>query len=250
MFTDYLRSQADRRREKAEKHPEDARNYAQSARALDALAEHVDTKPGDFHAHALEVLERQIRGEGTPSATREVGRAVARFGFGSPVGHPAQNIDFIDELAVLAVMDAYEAVASGRSEHDRSDEHPTDRKGHALKQWEVEATLDGVTLDRGYFDQRGTMTEAEQRERLSALRAEELQRRQDNAVACHRCSREVSTKSDQYEEWIVIGRAESQLRYFVCPNCLEPKERAEWERDGEVKRIARRVDQQRMSGSN
>ncbi len=70
MFTDYLRSQADRRREKAEKHPDDARN-AQSARALDALAEHVDTEPGDFHPHALEVLERQIRGEGTPSATRE-----------------------------------------------------------------------------------------------------------------------------------------------------------------------------------
>ena len=97
---------------------------------------------------------------------------------------------------------------------------------------------------------RQTLTEAEQREWLSALRAEELQRRQDNAAACHRCSREVSTESDEYEEWIMIGRAGSQLRYFVCPNCLEPKERAEWERDGEVKRIARRVDQQRMSGNN
>ena len=111
MFTDYLRSQADQRRETAEKHPEDARN-AQSARALDALADHVDTEPGDFNPHALEVLERQMQGEGIPSATREVSRAVARFGFVSPVGHPAQNIDFIDELAVLAVIDAYEAVAS------------------------------------------------------------------------------------------------------------------------------------------
>ena len=249
MFTDYLRSQADRRREAAEKHPEDARN-AQSARALDALAEHVDTKPGDFHPHALEVLERQIRGEGTPSATREVGRAVARFGFGSPVANPAQNIDFIDELAVLAVIDAYEAVASGGSEHARRDEHLADPEGHALKQWEVEATLDGVTLDRSYFARRRTLTEAEQREWISVLRAEERERRQDGAAACHRCSREVSTQSDQYEEWIVIGRAHSQLRYFVCPNCLEPKERAEWECDGEIKRIARRVDPQRMSGNN
>ena len=248
MLTDYLRSQADWRREKAEKHPEDARN-AQSARALDALADHVDTKPGDFDPRALEVLERQIQGEGTPSATREVGRAVARFGFGLSVGHPA-HIEFIDELAVLAVIDEYELVASGGSDHDRSDEHLADPEGHALNPWEVEAALDGVALDRGYFDRRGTLTEAEQREWLSALREEELQRRQDNAAACHRCSREVSAKSDEYEEWTVIGRARSRLRYFVCPNCLEPKERAEWERDGEVKRIARRVDQQRKSGNN
>ena len=248
MFTRYLRSQADRRREKAEKHPEEARN-AQSAQALDALADHVDTEPGDFDPHALKILERQMQGAGTPSATREVGRAVARFGFGYPVGHRA-DIDFIDELAVLAVIDAYEALASGSSDHDRRDEHLTDPEGHALNPWEVEAALDGVTLDRGYFDRRGTLTEAEQREWLSALRTEELQRRQDDAAVCHRCRREVSTKSDEYEEWIMIGRARSQLRYFVCPNCLEPKERAEWERDGEVERIARRVDQQHMPGNN
>ena len=48
----------------------------------------------------------------------------------------------------------------------------------------------------------------------------------------------------------MIGRARSQLRYLGCSNCPEPMERAEWERDGEVKRIARRVDQQRMSGNN
>ena len=85
-LSDYFRSQADWRRQKAEEYPEDERN-AQSAAALESLAEYVEPdEHGEYEAGpVIDRLLPHLADHGMSLGGEETARAVSRYGFGYPV---------------------------------------------------------------------------------------------------------------------------------------------------------------------
>jgi hypothetical protein len=138
-LSDYFRAQAEWRERKAEEYPEDERN-AQSAAALRSLAEFVEPREDGrydlsvLHDLAAHVFEGSLGGE-------ETQRVVSRYGFGYGVS-AAQHVEFLDELLLLCLQDAYEFVGDGGDGED-----PTG----SLFEFEIEAAKDGVYLPHAYW---------------------------------------------------------------------------------------------------
>lgn len=91
LLVDYIRSQAEWRKGKAEQHPDDARN-ARSARALQGLAEAVEAMEktsgeADLIASIEDELSRRSGGVAKPGEL--VSRAVSRYGFDTEAPEPA-----------------------------------------------------------------------------------------------------------------------------------------------------------------
>ncbi len=179
-LSDYIRAQADWRRQKAEEYPEDERN-AQSATALDALADYVDEGAPDCGPWTLSLLEEQVEvssaGTGVPMLGEQASRVISRYGFGYRAVSPWQHAEFLDDLVSIALLDAYEVAAAGAPDDDRSDEHLAElAEQHGLNPWEVEAALDGVHLDHAYFARRANWTEDEQEAAIASYRFDDEQR--------------------------------------------------------------------------
>ncbi len=148
-LSDYFRSQAEWRRQKAEEYPEDERN-AQSADALDSLADYVaPDEHGQYEAGSvLTVLEPHLF-EGVSLGGEETGRVVSRYGFGYVVT-TQHHAKLLEELATLCMIDAYEFSC----EHG---DDPTE----TLLDFELAAATDGVHLPSAYFERRRGSTEDE-----------------------------------------------------------------------------------------
>jgi hypothetical protein len=154
-LTEYFRNQAAWRRTKAEEYPEDARNE-QSARALESLADYVDS--GEAKKGAVAALEAHIPDTGAAVGGEEAQREVARYGFGYEVG-PQHHEGFLDELWLACMRDAYEF--AGEHGLDWTDElHP----------FEVDAAKDGVSLPTRYWERRPNWTPGEQEEAVLSYR--------------------------------------------------------------------------------
>jgi hypothetical protein len=159
QLSEYFRAQAEWRHGKAEEYPEDERN-AQSATALDALAEYVEADgqhEGVFASSLTPHLfeEFSLGGE-------ETRHAVSRYGFGHGVS-TLHHIEFLGELAVTCLVDAYEHA------REVKEGDPTG----TLLDFEVQAACDDVFLPRRYFERRSGSTEPELQEAVTAYRGEE-----------------------------------------------------------------------------
>lgn len=149
-LSDYFRSQADWRRQKAEEYPEDARNL-QSARALDSLAEYVERHAPHASAGAIvEALTPHIHHRGFGLGGEETHRVVARYGFGRSPKTPAHHQEFLEELQALCLEDAYEFAR----------EHGIDWTD-TLYQHELDAAAVDIDLPRRYWERRAGSTEQE-----------------------------------------------------------------------------------------
>ena len=144
---DYFRAQVRWRREKAEEYPDDERN-AQSAAALESLAEYVNSEADGVIV--AELKKHQFEGRSLGGA--ETGRAVSRYGYGYPVNSMSHEA-FLEELLVLCFKDAY-AYASEQEGFD-----PTE----TLYPFEIAAACRDVSLPSGYFERRakGGSTESQ-----------------------------------------------------------------------------------------
>ncbi|MEK6271479.1 MAG: hypothetical protein AABM42_02375 [Actinomycetota bacterium] len=152
-LSDYFRSQADWRRQKAEEYQEDKRNE-QSARALEDLAEYVEHPDAEGEAEALEqhLFEFSLGGEDTA-------RSVVRYGYGYPVS-VSSHIEFLEELVTLCLADAYESAR----------EHEDDPTG-TLLDFELDAARADVNLPPYYWQGRKGSLERELEEAVSEYRA-------------------------------------------------------------------------------
>lgn len=155
-LSDYFRSQADWRRQKAEQYPEDQRNV-QSAEALESLASYVETD--EPSSQVIAALDEHLF-EGVTLGGEETQREVSRYGYGYRVtaGH---HVEFLDELTTLCLMDAY---AFAR-------EHGDDPTGSLLA-CELEAARDDVMLPRRYFELRPRMHEHQAEAAVASYRGE------------------------------------------------------------------------------
>lgn len=157
MLSDYLRSQAEWRRQEEKEYPMDLRNE-KSAAALESLAEFVDEP--DASSSALDRLRPHLFDDKTLGGER-TWRAVSRYGYGTAAtqGH---HVAFLDELGVLCELDAYEYVR----------EHGEDRS-RTLVVFELDAAKAGVALPLQYFERRPRSTQAELRQAVEGYRAED-----------------------------------------------------------------------------
>lgn len=153
-LSDYFRTQAEWRGGRAAAYPEDERN-AQSAAALDSLAEYVESDEGVFASSLAPHLFESFMLGG-----EETQRVVSRYGFGYQVS-TLHHIEFLGELAVTCLEDAYEYAR----------QHDCDPTG-TLHGFEVQAACDDVFLPRSYFERRSGSTEAELEEAVAAYRVE------------------------------------------------------------------------------
>lgn len=174
LLSDYLRAQANWRELKAKEYPEDERN-AQSAAALNSLADYVNDDPEERDSWRLPILEEQMEVCATFGDVAQPGQNVSRFlsryGFHYPAHTRWQHAECLAGLVPLALLDAYELACAGTPDGDRGDEHLAelaDRYG--LNPWEVEAALGGVTLGQDYFHRRSDWTEQEQRDAIDSER--------------------------------------------------------------------------------
>jgi len=155
----YFRAQAEWRRGKAEEYPDDERN-AQSAEALESLAEYVESEVGRITAvHELVLLEPHLF-EGLTLGGEETQRTVSRYGYGYRAVAPFEHDHILGELVVTCLTDAYDFAA----DHG---EDPTE----TLLPVEIEAAQAGVHLPRRYFERRSHSTEPELEEAVASFRA-------------------------------------------------------------------------------
>lgn len=147
-LSEYFAAQAQWRWQKAEEYPEDERN-AQSARALESLAEHVAAEE-DSDEPLIAALKNHLDDSGFVFGGEEVNRAVARYGFDREATKPIQHLDFLEELHLVCLDDAYKAAAEG-------DGDPTG----TLFGFEIEAAEADVYLPRRYWENRRHRLEQE-----------------------------------------------------------------------------------------
>lgn len=158
-LSDYFRTQAEWRGGRAAAYPEDERN-AQSAAALDALADYVEEGAQASNGLILPLLEAHLF-ESFMLGGEQAQRAVSRYGFGYQVS-TLHHEEFLGELAVTCLEDAYEYA------RDTKDGDPTE----TLHGFEVQAACDDVFLPRSYFERRSGSAEAELEEAVAAYRVE------------------------------------------------------------------------------
>jgi len=152
---EYLRGQADWRRDVAERYPDDLRNL-QSARALDSLAEYAEDEDEEVQ-HLVDALDPFVMEGGLGG--QETARAVSRYGYGYPVS-TAQHEEMLEEMAVLCLVDSYESAM----------EHEGDDPTGVLLPAETEAARDRVYLPRRYFERRDGSQEHELEEVIASYR--------------------------------------------------------------------------------
>jgi len=158
-LSSYFRAQADWRRAKADEYPDDERN-AQSAEALESLAGYVESEEGELAAaRQLAAIQPHLF-EGFTLGGEETQRAVVRYGYGYRAVSPTQHDEFLEDLAVTCLDDAYRFAG----DHD---DDPTE----TLYEFEIEAAQAGVMLPRRYFDRRSHSTEVELEEAVASYRA-------------------------------------------------------------------------------
>jgi hypothetical protein len=156
-LSDYFRAEAQWRRGRADEFPEDERNE-QSAVALESLAEYVEREDAAQFVGALE----PYLFEGVDLGGEEVRRVVSRYGFGYNATTPVMHAAFLEELAVLCAVDAYELV------RETGDEDPSG----TLFDFELDAAREGVFLPSRYFELRARKAEGELAEVVAAYRAD------------------------------------------------------------------------------
>jgi len=156
VLSDYLRSQAEWRRQEQKDYPMDMRNE-KSAAALESLAEFVDGP--DASSAALDRLRPHLFDENTLGG-EQTKRAVSRYGYGTAAtrGH---HVAFLEELGARCELDAY----------DHAREHGEDRS-RTLVAFELAAAKAGVALPLRYFERRPHSTQAEQRQAVEGYSAE------------------------------------------------------------------------------
>lgn len=155
ILSEYVREQAYWREEKAEEYPDDQRN-AQSAAALNSLADYLETEDGEANRSATYI--NQLGGPDELLALGEESkRLVGRYGFGYPASSIAQHEAFLDELSVEVMKDIY-AYAAEHGE-DWSD---------TLIAAEVEAARNGVHLPQRYWEGRSHKAEFELEEAVES----------------------------------------------------------------------------------
>jgi hypothetical protein len=157
-LSDYFRHQAAWRREKAEEYPEDERN-AQSARALESLADYIPRDEGCVVNDVLENLNRHLF-EGSTLGGEQAAREASRYGYGYNVS-PLRHVEFLEDLLVACWEDAY----------DFAGEHGEDWT-ESLFPCEVEAAKDGVYLPRRYWERRSHSAEHELEAAVAEYRAD------------------------------------------------------------------------------
>ena len=145
MLSDYLRSQAEWRRQEKKDYPMDMRNE-KSAAALESLAEFVEGH--DASGTVLDRLRPHLFDEKTLGGER-TRRAVSRYGYGTAATR-AHHAAFLEELGALCEFDAYEYAR----------EHGQDRS-RTLVAFELEAARSGVALPWQYFERRPRSTQTE-----------------------------------------------------------------------------------------
>ena len=152
MIAEYFRAQSEWRRLKAAEYPDDGRN-AQSAAALESLADYVDGEERDDRLiAALQPFASELTLGG-----EETARRVSRYGFGYNATSPAQHEEFLEELRALCLYDAYEFAR--QSGVDFSGElHPG----------ELDAARRDVSLPLRYFERRAGSTEGELEEAIAS----------------------------------------------------------------------------------
>jgi hypothetical protein len=138
----YFRAQAEWRDGKAAEYPDDHRN-AQSATALRSLAEFAEESESDGLEHAV-ALQQHLHDGGLEFGGEQARRAVARYGYGYGVTSRSHG-QFLEELRALCLQDAYEFVSEDPCEAD-----PTG----PLHDFEVDAALEAIVLDGGYWTRR------------------------------------------------------------------------------------------------
>jgi hypothetical protein len=165
-LSNYFRSQADWRRQKAEEYPEDERNV-QSADALESLADYVERdERGDCKAgRIIDALEPHLFEEFSFGG-EETGREASRYGFGYKTTSPLQHEEFLEELATLCMVDAYQFAS----------EHGVD-PSETLLGFEIDAARAGVALPHYYFRRRPRSTEWELEQAVREYGEEQLERR-------------------------------------------------------------------------
>jgi hypothetical protein len=147
-LADYLRQQADWRDSKAEEYPDDTRNE-QSARALRSLAEYVDSGEADARMPwIVPAVEAHLSEDFTLGA--EAQREVSRYGFGYDATALGQHEDFLADLWIACMQDAYAFASTAR-------EDPSEQ----LHSCEIDAAVRGVHLSRRYWQLRSNCTEEE-----------------------------------------------------------------------------------------
>ena len=145
----YFRNQANWRRSKAAAYPDDSRN-AQSAQALESLADYIDSVEGTGHSPSVDALADQLS-DGVSLGGQETQRAVTGYGFGYDATSSMQHEEFVDGLLVKCAEDSYELVR----------EIGGSQTSDILFPFEVDAARRGVRLPPRYFELRAGSTEEE-----------------------------------------------------------------------------------------
>ncbi len=156
MLSDYLRSQAEWRRQEKKEYPMDLRNE-KSAAALESLAEFVEGP--DAPSAAIDRLRPHLFDESTLGGDRAQ-RVVVRYGYGTAATRD-HHVAMLEELGALCELDAYEYVR----------EHGEDRS-RTLVVFELDAAKAGVSLPWQYFERRPRSTQTELKEAVERYRAE------------------------------------------------------------------------------
>jgi hypothetical protein len=152
-LSDVFRNTARWRELKAEEYPEDERN-AQSAAALHSLAEYVAHEDAADLVAALEPFVY----DGPSLGGEQTSRVVSRYGYGYNAATTMQHREFLEELRVRCLEDAYEVAHV-------CFEDPTGE----LHEFEADAAAAGVFIPSSYWERRSRMTEAECAESISQL---------------------------------------------------------------------------------
>lgn len=160
-LTDHLRNEANWRDQKSAEYQDDDRNQ-QSSRALRSLAEYIECGEAESRAHGIiDALEAHIIGPGARLGGERAHRETSRYGFGYEATALAQHEDFLQDLWVACMEDAYEYAG----------DHGEDWTGE-LFDFEVSAAVDGVHLPARYWELRPKQTEVESADAVAAYRAE------------------------------------------------------------------------------
>lgn len=157
-LAEIIRNQAGWRYGKAEEYPEDARNL-RSAKALDALADYVDT--GE-EAQTVSALDAHIC-EGLSIGGENVSRYLSRYGFDTVErDNPLAHIESLQELWIYCMEDAYEFAREQKEDWTGS-----------LWPCEVQAAIDRITLPMDYWEHRIGRFESECEAYIEQLRIEQ-----------------------------------------------------------------------------
>jgi hypothetical protein len=149
-LAEVIRSQARWRWIKADEFPEDRRNR-QSAIALDSLVDYIEADEAESRdPGVVAALEAHIPDTGASLGGARAQRELSRYGFGYDATAMGQHEEFLKDLWVAAMQDAY----------DFAGEEEEDWTGQLLP-CEVAGAIDRVALPAWYWQLRPKQSEPE-----------------------------------------------------------------------------------------